>query len=57
LQGPIVFHMPDHDGRGVARGPGEEDSDAGNTRNILRFDRTRELINRDGSARRDVARP
>ena len=39
--------MPDHDGRGIVRGPGEEDSNAGNTRNILRFDRTHELINRD----------
>ena len=47
LQGPIVFYMPEHDGWGIARGPGEEDSDAGNTRNILRFDRTHELVNRD----------
>src|SRR5215472_9757165 len=47
LQGPIVSHVPDHDGRGSARGPREEDSDAGNTRNILRFDRMQELLNRD----------
>ena len=26
LQGPIVFYMPDHDGRGIVRGSSEEDS-------------------------------
>ena len=37
--------MPDH--RGIVPGSGEENSGAGNTRNILRFDPTHELVNRD----------
>lgn len=28
LQGPIVFYVPDHDGRGVVRSSSEEDSGA-----------------------------
>ena len=47
LQGPIMFYMPDHDRWDNVRSPGEKNAGAGNARNILRFERTHELLDRD----------
>jgi hypothetical protein len=46
-QSPIMFYVPDHDRWDNVRSPSEKNAGAGNSRNILRFDRTHELFDRD----------
>src|ERR1700730_13415731 len=42
-----MFYMPDHYRWYDVRSPSEKNAGAGNSRNILRFERTHELLNRD----------